>query len=173
MLGGSSLGASKHGVVVRAQERAGGREVDVRLIDPDQWLVSADDAALATGANLALIGGELIQFGDVTPLGSGAFRLARLLRGRSGTEIAISSHGVDEVFCVIETASLQSISLPITSIGTNVSASIPGGASATVVVRPRADAIASPSGGTTVDAEARNSIDEILATLRQNGLIGT
>ena len=147
--------------------------VDVRLIDGDQWLTSADDAALADGANLALIGGELVQFGGVTPLGGGTFRLTRLLRGRSGTESAVSSHAIDEVFCVIETASLQSISLPISSIGTNVSASIPGGAGVSLMVRPRADPIASPSGGTTVDAEARTSINEILATLRQHGLIET
>ena len=147
--------------------------VDVQLIDADQWLTSADDAALSAGANLALIGGELVQFGEVTPLGSGSFRLTRFLRGRSGTESAVSNHAINDVFCLIETASLQSISLPVTAIGTNVSASIPGGASVSLVVRPRADAIASPSGGTTIDAEARTSIDGILATLRQNGLIGT
>ena len=147
--------------------------IDVQLIDEDQWLTSCDDAALASGANLALIGAELIQFGDVTPLGGGQFRLARLLRGRSGTQAAVASHASSEVFCMIETGSLQSISLPITSIGTEVTAEIPGGASVSLVVRPRADAIASPSGGTTVDAEARSSIDQVLATLRQHGLIET
>lgn len=150
-----------------------GNSFEVQLIDGDQWLTSCDDAALAAGTNLALIGRELVQFGDVTPLGSGRFRLARLLRGRSGTEPAISSHAIDEVFCMIEAGSLQSISLPITSIGAEVTAEIPGGASVSLVVRPRADAIASPSGGTTVDAEARTSIDQVLATLRQHGLIET
>jgi hypothetical protein len=41
------------------------------------------------------------------------------------------------------------------------------------VVGSRAVAIASPSGGTTVDAEARATIDQILTTLRQHGLIDT
>src|SRR5689334_25194568 len=88
--------------------------VDVQLIDEDQWLTSCDDAALTAGANLALIGDELVQFGDITPLSGGRFRLGRLLRGRAGTESAVSGHAINEVFCLIETGSLQSIPLPVT-----------------------------------------------------------
>lgn len=39
------------------------------------------------------------------------------------------------------------------------------------VVGSQADAIANPSGGVTVDAEARSVITEMLAALRQHGLI--
>ena len=39
------------------------------------------------------------------------------------------------------------------------------------VVGPRAAAIAGAVGGATVDSEARAAIDQILATLRQHGLI--
>jgi hypothetical protein len=39
------------------------------------------------------------------------------------------------------------------------------------VVGPQAAAISSPSGGTTVDAEARATVVQILAALRQHGLI--
>lgn len=39
------------------------------------------------------------------------------------------------------------------------------------VVGPRATAISDPEGGTTIDAEARSAILQILATLRQHGLI--
>ena len=147
--------------------------VEVQLIDADQWLTSCDDNALAAGANVALIGGEVVQFGDVTPLGNGRFRLDRFLRGRGDTEPAIASHAVGEVFCLIEAGSLQSIGLPVTSIGKLVTAEIPGGASVSVTVRSRADGIASPSGGTTIDQEGRASIDQILATLRLHGLIAT
>jgi hypothetical protein len=136
-------------------------------------MTSADDDALAAGANLALIGGELIQFGDIIPVGSGRFTLSRLLRGRFGTEAAISSHAIGDVFCLIEAGSLQSISLPVSSIGKEVTAQVPGGGSVSLTVRPRADAIPSPLGGTTIDAEARTSIDQILSTLRQHGLIDT
>lgn len=41
------------------------------------------------------------------------------------------------------------------------------------VVGSRATAIASPSGGSTTDAEARTAIDAILGALRQHGLIET
>jgi hypothetical protein len=39
------------------------------------------------------------------------------------------------------------------------------------VVGSRAEAILSPTGGTTIDSEARAIIDQILATMRQHGLI--
>lgn len=146
--------------------------IDVLLIDANQWLTSCDDGALAAGANLALIGRELVQFADVTPLGSGRFRLGRLLRGRVGTGSEVSSHVVGEVFCLIETGSVQQIVLPIASIGTEVAAQMPGSDTVSLTVSPRASAIASPSGGATIDAEARASIDQILTTMRQHGQIG-
>jgi len=67
-------------------------EVDVALVDPDQWLTSCDDEALSAGRNLAIIGRELIQFGRATALGGGKFRLGRLMRGRNGTEFACAGH---------------------------------------------------------------------------------
>lgn len=39
------------------------------------------------------------------------------------------------------------------------------------VVGPQADAIADPSGGVTVDAQARSVITEMLEALRHHGLI--
>ena len=147
--------------------------VDVQLIDSGRWLLNADDIALNAGANLALIGGELVQFGSAISLGGGRFKLQRLLRGRLATEIAVSSHAMGEVFCLIETGSLQTIGLPVTAVGTNVSAQVAGGIAGSLTVSARAGPIPPPSGGTTVDAEARSSIDQILSMLRQNGLIGT
>jgi Protein of unknown function (DUF2793) len=41
------------------------------------------------------------------------------------------------------------------------------------VVGPRQPALASPNGGTTIDGEARVVIDQILATLRNHGLIAS
>jgi hypothetical protein len=41
------------------------------------------------------------------------------------------------------------------------------------LVGSRAAAIASPSGGTTADTEARAALDQILSALRQHGLIET
>lgn len=41
------------------------------------------------------------------------------------------------------------------------------------VVGARTDAVADPAGGSTIDAEAREAITVILATLRHHGLIAT
>ena len=41
------------------------------------------------------------------------------------------------------------------------------------VVGPQAQGISAPAGGSTVDAEARTAIDQILGALRQHGLIET
>jgi hypothetical protein len=87
--------------------------VDVQLANADQWLESCDYRALANGSNLALLGSELIQFGDALPLGSGQFRLSSLLRGRRGTEWAMALHEAGETFVLLDLARLTR--LPVTS----------------------------------------------------------
>ena len=81
--------------------------VEVELIDPNQWLVSCDDEALANGGNLAVLGSELIQFCDAAPISAGRFRLGRLLRGRGGTEWAAGSHVAGDIFALIERDALR------------------------------------------------------------------
>jgi hypothetical protein len=100
--------------------------VDVELIDPDQWLVSCDDDALAEGVNLAVLGSELIQYGVAQPLGSGRFRLQRLLRGRAGTEWANANHSSGESFVLLEPDALRSIRLPLWASGATIAASATG-----------------------------------------------
>jgi hypothetical protein len=167
--------------------------VEVELTDADQWLVSCDDEALAAGANLALIADELIQFGDVEPIGPGRFRLSRLLRGKYSTEWATATHATDDLFLLIDFSSLQPMVLPASARGTVVTATCRTSASTMSdsrlidgrsmprglfihgeqVVGARQSAIASPAGGTVIDAEGRESIMQILATLRHHGLINT
>jgi hypothetical protein len=94
---------------------------------------------------------------------------------------------------MIDPSSLQPIILPASARGSVVTAScqVAGGtvtASRLIdgrslrtgvfvdgeqVVGARANAIPAPSGGTTIDSEARSAIEEILATIRQHGLIET
>ena len=170
--------------------------VDIQLIDDSQWLTSCDDAALASGANMAIIGKELVQFRDAIPLAPGKFRLGRLLRGRDGTEAAMAGHVAGEWFVLVEADALRMIGLPPWAIGSEVvvtalgvgagssearatigtEASRPLRGSALLldgiqVVGERRPAIPSPSGGTTMDAEARSAIDAVLTALRQPGLI--
>lgn len=60
--------------------------VDVELVSADFALGSAAAEAIATGANRAVIGGEVVQFAEAAPLGGASWRLRGLLRGRGGTE---------------------------------------------------------------------------------------
>jgi hypothetical protein len=94
--------------------------VEVEMIDHDQWLTSCDDDALAGGANLALVGDELVQFGDAQPLGQGHFRLSRLLRGRGGTEWAMPQHAPGDTFLMISPSSLRPLSFPTALRGAQV-----------------------------------------------------
>jgi hypothetical protein len=96
--------------------------VDVALVDPDQWLTSCDDEALAAGENMAVLGGELLQFGQATPLGNGRFRLSHLLRGRGGTEWACGTHAEGETFCLLQLGTLQAVALPTWALGATMTA---------------------------------------------------
>lgn len=113
-------------------------QVTVALVDPDQWLESRDAQALVAGANLAMIGKELVQFASAVSLGGGRFELSGLLRGRGGSEWATDGHAPGEMFVLIEPARLVRADLPASAIGAIAEARIeaPGGivASAPVVV---------------------------------------
>jgi hypothetical protein len=60
--------------------------LDVDLASADFALDSADVTALANGANMALVGTELLQFVRAERVGDTGWRLTGLLRGRAGTE---------------------------------------------------------------------------------------
>jgi hypothetical protein len=87
-------------------------DLEVELLNAAMWLESASDDALANGANLALVGDELIQFGVAESLGGARFRLSRLLRGRRGTEWAAGLHAVSEGFTLIEGDRLVAVTAP-------------------------------------------------------------
>lgn len=78
-----------------------GSQLEVQLIDPAMQLASIDTSLLGEGANLALVGEEIVQFLFATPLGQGRWRLEGLLRGRGGTEHAIASHAEGEAFVMM------------------------------------------------------------------------
>jgi hypothetical protein len=85
--------------------------VDVVLLNDALPLESRSDAALAAGANLALIGSELIQYGTAVALGDGRYRLSRLLRGRRGTEWAVSLHAAGEDFALLSPPTMVALDL--------------------------------------------------------------
>jgi hypothetical protein len=109
----SILGYAATALGVPQNEAKGRTSVEIVLHDADQWLVSCDDRDLRLGDNLAVIGNEVIQFGEATPLGGGRFRLARLLRDRAGSGGAIGVHCEGEPFVLVEPGALQPVILPV------------------------------------------------------------
>ncbi|MCH4893778.1 hypothetical protein GO308_11710 [Sphingomonas sp. SFZ2018-12] len=95
-------------------------EIVVALLNAAMMLEDADDRALAAGANAALIGDELVQFGSAVPLGANRWRLSRLWRGRRGTEWAIGTHQPDERFVLLDRDALRSIDLSPALIGVDM-----------------------------------------------------
>jgi hypothetical protein len=79
-----------------------GNSVTVNLAAADLALTGASLADLAGGANLALVGEELIQFARAEPLGEGGWRLSGLLRGRGGTEHGVPGHRAGEPFALLD-----------------------------------------------------------------------
>lgn len=91
--------------------------VEVELFNDEMWLESRDDMLVAAGANAALIGDEIVQFGVAEPIGPRRFRLSRLLRGRRGTEWASGTHRIDESFLLLDADRIARVALPLSSLG--------------------------------------------------------
>ncbi|WP_174286387.1 phage tail protein [Sphingomonas bacterium] len=89
----------------------------VRLASDAAVLADADGPALDRGANLALAGAELLQFGTAEPLGDDRWRLSRLSRGRRGTEAAIGTQVVGDPFVLLTASGIRAIDLPLARIG--------------------------------------------------------
>ncbi len=92
-------------------------QVEISLLNERMWLESRPDLAVLNGANLALIGDELVHFGEAEALAPGRFRLRRLLRGRRGTEAMVGTHGIGERFALLGPAGLLKLDLPLEALG--------------------------------------------------------
>ncbi len=91
--------------------------VEVELLADAMWLESRSEASVLAGANLAVLGSELIQFSIATALGGRRFRLSGLLRGRRGTEAAVASHAIGEDVLIIDPAVQLALPLPLERLG--------------------------------------------------------
>jgi hypothetical protein len=67
-------------------------------------LQSVTDIALLNGANVCVVGDEVIQFANATLIDTNKYRLSRLLRGRLGTEWAVGTHTASERFIALTNA---------------------------------------------------------------------
>ena len=108
------------------------RSVTVTLIGDDLQLFDATMRQLAMGANQALLGSEIIQFAESTPLGNGRWKLTGLWRGRGGTERAVALHSAGERFVLLDGSGTALDSQAIGETPETVIAAIGAGDSAAV-----------------------------------------
>jgi hypothetical protein len=99
-------------------DRANAIEVD--LARDDMMLGDADDSTLDRGGNLALVGGELLQFGRAEQIDGARWRLSVLWRGRRGTEDMIGAQAIGDRFVLLSPDSVAAIDLPVAAIGSGV-----------------------------------------------------
>lgn len=92
-------------------------QVVIKLAHADMLLDQADAESLDGGANLAMLGDELIQFARVEPLGAGQWRLSGLWRGRRGTETAIGSQLAGDRFVLLDSDAIAIFDLPTEAVG--------------------------------------------------------
>ena len=148
-------------------------EVEVELQHDEMWLANATDDALAAGANLALLGNELIQFGRADWLGGRRFLLSRLWRGRRGTEWAASGHAAGEGFLLVERETLRVVEAPAGSIGAQASVSASGigdgGEPVTAAVQIAGEALRPPS-PVHLRAERLDNGDMLIGWVRRSRL---
>ncbi len=110
VIGTVSAGARAAPAVLR--DLAG--QIDVLLAHEAMLLADANDAALDAGANLALVGSELLQFGRATRLDARRWRLSRLLRGRRATLAGDIAAG--QRFVLLERESRTLLELPLAAL---------------------------------------------------------
>ena len=92
--------------------------VDVELLADAMALSGRPDAALWDGANLAIVGDELIQFSFADQIGPRHWRLHRLLRGRRGSSAGPHPAGV--AFALLASDTVVAVDLPLSAVGTSV-----------------------------------------------------
>ncbi|MBB3911881.1 phage tail protein [Sphingomonas desiccabilis] len=83
--------------------------LEVEFPHDEMTLAGAGCAALDLGANLAMVGDELLQFAEAVQVAPGRWRLRRLWRGRRGTEAAIGSQKVGDGFALIRPDALRTL----------------------------------------------------------------
>lgn len=92
--------------------------IDVVLLHDAMTLESATPAARDRGANLALVGDELIQFGEAVQVAPRRWRLSRLWRARRGTPAG--AHAAGTRFVLVEQGAMLTIPLTGTAVGAGV-----------------------------------------------------
>lgn len=92
----------------------------VRLFRPEMTLESRSRLGVLNGANLAVVGDELIQFREAFLEPDGRYHLHGLLRGRAGTEWAMDQHESGERFILLDGGGLMDMDVPVSFLGQSI-----------------------------------------------------
>jgi len=88
----------------------------ITCIAGDAPTSAVDELAVLNGANVAMLGKEMIQYRDVTDLGDNQFQISHLLRGRLGTEPFMNSHVIGDRFVKLDADSVRRASEEISDL---------------------------------------------------------
>lgn len=80
-------------------------------------LSSVSELLVLNGSNYAVLGNEVIQFKNAELVSTGVYKLSGLLRGRRGTEWAVSQHYIGERFVFASVATWRRVVLQTSDIG--------------------------------------------------------
>lgn len=83
--------------------------VTVRPFDPSVTLASASEINVLNGANLAILGNELIAFAIAVNNGDGTYTLSNLLRGLRGSDPFIGTHATGERFALVDFSKMRNV----------------------------------------------------------------
>lgn len=88
----------------------------ITLLNMNDALESANQAQMQNGSNLAMIGSEMIQFGDVAETTTqGTWQVNYFFRGRKGTETA--AHSAGERFVMLQREYIAYIPMQLSYVG--------------------------------------------------------
>ena len=76
-------------------------ELNYVTVSVNGSLSSAKSLSVLNGANIAILGNEIIQFKNATLISTGIYKLSGLLRGTRGTEWAMTTHVINERFVIL------------------------------------------------------------------------
>lgn len=92
--------------------------VTVNVGSTGQLASATRDAVLnSQTVNAALIGSEVVQYRTATLVSAGVYTLSGFLRGRRGTEWAMTGHTTGETFCVLGVAGMMLVPLQSADLG--------------------------------------------------------
>lgn len=91
----------------------------ITLLNPDDEIESASQVQMLNGTNLAIIGNEIIQFGNVAEASTpGTWNVDYFFRGRKGT--STQSHSAGERFVLLDRSALLYIPMQLSYIGRSI-----------------------------------------------------